>query len=91
MTKSHVLIAALILLALPFAACSAIDDGTSVDDESAAVTAGQPIETEAIVPIGPVNQQCGPVVCTGKTHCCNASCGLCTPPGVECTQQVCAF
>jgi hypothetical protein len=36
-----------------------------------------------------VGQQCGAVVCGKGTHCCNASCGKCVPPGVECTQQTC--
>jgi len=40
--------------------------------------------------IGPVRpQQCGTVTCTGNTHCCNASCGICAPPGGFCTQQFC--
>lgn len=34
-------------------------------------------------------QACGPVTCTGNTHCCNASCGICVPPGGVCTQQFC--
>ena len=32
---------------------------------------------------------CGDATCTGGTVCCNASCGICAPPGAECTQQVC--
>jgi hypothetical protein len=27
---------------------------------------------------------------TAGLHCCNASCGICTPRGVECTQQACS-
>lgn len=50
--------------------------------------AGQLVSTpEANLVIGP--QQCGNVTCTGGTHCCNASCGTCVPPGGECTQQIC--
>jgi hypothetical protein len=33
---------------------------------------------------------CGGVVCGKGTYCCNASCGLCVPKGMLCTQQVCA-
>ena len=36
-----------------------------------------------------VGQQCGARICPVNTHCCNASCGSCVPPGVECTQQAC--
>ena len=32
---------------------------------------------------------CGSVTCEAGTSCCNASCGICTPPGVACTQQAC--
>lgn len=33
--------------------------------------------------------QCGETVCTGGMFCCNASCGICAPPGGACTQQIC--
>jgi hypothetical protein len=36
-----------------------------------------------------VPQQCGSVTCSPGTHCCNASCGICVPPGGFCTQQIC--
>jgi hypothetical protein len=39
--------------------------------------------------ITPVVETCGGRVCQPGTHCCNASCGICTPKGVECTQQSC--
>lgn len=32
---------------------------------------------------------CGNNVCTGKTFCCNASCGVCAPIGGGCTDVVC--
>jgi hypothetical protein len=32
---------------------------------------------------------CGKAKCAGGQVCCNASCGICTPPGGVCTQQVC--
>jgi hypothetical protein len=33
--------------------------------------------------------QCGDVTCERGTYCCNASCGLCAPPGRLCTQRAC--
>jgi len=33
---------------------------------------------------------CGPTVCRHNQECCNESCGICTPPGGVCTQQICA-
>ena len=32
---------------------------------------------------------CGDIVCPDGEVCCNASCGICTPPGGVCTQQAC--
>ncbi len=32
---------------------------------------------------------CGPAVCVDGNVCCNASCGICTPPDGVCTQQIC--
>lgn len=36
-------------------------------------------------------EACGPTVCGKGTTCCNPSCGICTPPGWSCTQQVCDY
>ena len=33
---------------------------------------------------------CGKARCAVGDVCCNASCGICTPPGGVCTQQVCS-
>ena len=53
------------------------------------VTEGKNTAQDEIV-IGPVgNGPCGSNFCTGKTFCCNASCGICAPIGGGCTQQVC--
>jgi hypothetical protein len=38
-----------------------------------------------------IGATCGPVVCSAGTECCNASCGICTPPGGVCIQQYCNF
>lgn len=38
---------------------------------------------------GPGGEACGPVTCGEGLVCCNASCGVCTPPGVECTAIAC--
>jgi hypothetical protein len=32
---------------------------------------------------------CGTATCKNGDVCCNASCGICTPPGGACTQQIC--
>jgi hypothetical protein len=32
---------------------------------------------------------CGAVTCPANTYCCNASCGICAPPGVACIQIAC--
>lgn len=34
-------------------------------------------------------QACGNTVCGPGTSCCNPSCGICVPPGVGCTKQLC--
>jgi hypothetical protein len=34
-------------------------------------------------------EPCGKVTCAAGTVCCNASCGICTPPGGSCTKQFC--
>jgi hypothetical protein len=34
-------------------------------------------------------QACGATTCTDGTVCCNASCGICTPPGRVCIQIAC--
>jgi hypothetical protein len=33
---------------------------------------------------------CGNTTCQGGQVCCNASCGICTPPGGVCIQTACA-
>ena len=37
----------------------------------------------------PPPNACGDGLCPEGTVCCNESCGICTPPGGACTQQVC--
>jgi hypothetical protein len=32
---------------------------------------------------------CGLATCVGDQVCCNASCGVCAPPGGGCTTQIC--
>ena len=36
-----------------------------------------------------MNKQCGKNTCSGNQTCCNASCGICTPPGGSCIQMLC--
>jgi hypothetical protein len=37
----------------------------------------------------PVGEECGARTCGEGLVCCNASCGVCTKPGMFCTQQAC--
>jgi hypothetical protein len=37
----------------------------------------------------PAGEACGPTTCASGEVCCNASCGICTPPDGFCTQQAC--
>jgi|GEM_PF-3389873 len=57
-----------------------------------------PQDAHAVAPALKVNapdegpaggEPCGPVKCPADEVCCNASCGICTPPGNVCTQQFC--
>ncbi|KAK0631198.1 hypothetical protein B0T14DRAFT_417318 [Immersiella caudata] len=42
------------------------------------------------VPNNPESRvQCGASLCASGLTCCNPSCGICTAPGMMCTQQVC--
>jgi hypothetical protein len=38
---------------------------------------------------GNTGEPCGGGTCAAGDVCCNASCGICTPPGGMCTMQVC--
>ena len=38
---------------------------------------------------GSAGVACGKARCAGVDVCCNASCGICTPPGGACDQQLC--
>jgi hypothetical protein len=63
--------------ALAAAGCTVdVDIGQHGRDGGPVVDAGGP-------------EVCGDVVCGPGTTCCNASCGICTPPGVACTTVVC--
>jgi hypothetical protein len=54
-----------------------------------------PVQTECVVrdgeavcvPIG--GEPCGERTCGAGMVCCNASCGICTPPGGACIQVAC--
>ncbi len=43
----------------------------------------------ACVPDVPSGVPCGGNVCANGQYCCNASCGICAPPGVACIQIAC--
>lgn len=43
----------------------------------------------AALALAPQVNSCGGAICAPGTFCCNPSCGICTPKGVNCTQQSC--
>jgi hypothetical protein len=84
-----------------FGAC---DEGTHWDDspevcacvpdENPCAAVLCPVDTECIVEDGepicvPAERECGDVTCGPGLLCCNASCGICTPPGFSCIQIAC--
>lgn len=46
------------------------------------------VATEFYLPVGKV-ETCGNTVCPAGQTCCNASCGICAPPGGACIQIAC--
>jgi hypothetical protein len=88
--KSSLCLALTSLLLALAVSCVTTDEpeGTPVDRDVAAVDDLE-LSPEDEAALDTFGQQCGPVVCTGKTHCCNASCGRCVPLGVECPQEAC--
>lgn len=57
--------------------------------ECAPPAAPPPEPVPATLALGPESGTCGSAICAPGTFCCNASCSLCTPKGVLCTQQTC--
>jgi hypothetical protein len=50
----------------------------------------EPGDLPEALAIGPASAEfCGGRICPAGTSCCNPSCGICTPKGVNCTQQSC--
>jgi hypothetical protein len=41
-------------------------------------------------PVDAATEACGPTICGPGTQCCNASCGICTEPGIGCVDIACA-
>src|SRR5882672_5551074 len=68
--------------------CFCAQRGGTVDNSclagGAAETTPEGVDSASVI----LHQPCGPNVCTGSSHCCNASCGICAPPGGFCTQQI---
>jgi hypothetical protein len=67
---------------------------TCVPDEDPCARVRCPANTECVVegdkPICvPLPTACGDVTCGSGRVCCNASCGICTPPGGVCIQIAC--
>lgn len=48
-----------------------------------------PVSDEAKLRAGAAPQKCGTNTCEKGMVCCNASCGICTPPGGVCIQLAC--
>jgi hypothetical protein len=59
-------------------------DPCSVSTDVAACVNGQCVAQPA-----PTGVQCGTKTCANGDVCCNASCGICTPPGYSCIQLAC--
>jgi hypothetical protein len=56
--------------------------------ERATVSVPVPAALE-LADLKPVGEACGGIICAPSLHCCNPTCSLCTPKGVQCTQQTC--
>src|SRR5687768_11072301 len=59
-----------------------LDAGSPVDGGGGDIDGGSPGDAG-----GPV--RCGSVECPSGQVCCNASCGICTPPGGSCITLAC--
>ena len=47
------------------------------------------VPAQASVPEEPSPPPCGWVTCSADQVCCNASCGVCAPPGETCSNKIC--
>lgn len=77
--------------ALPVGAPDPVCTGTQVQC-FAQPCAGKTATCQAgtcVVSDGTSGTPCGNSTCNNGDVCCNASCGICTPPGYYCTQQAC--
>jgi hypothetical protein len=50
---------------------------------------GQPSVCACVEDSAGDGEACGAKTCPSGQVCCNASCGICTPPDGACTQQAC--
>lgn len=92
--KSSLCAALVSLLLVLAASCMTSGDPVPPTDEAsqtASPPAGDDLEytEEDLEMLEVFGEQCGAVVCSGRTHCCNASCSRCAPFGVECPQVAC--
>lgn len=62
-------------------------DGRTYGNSCVAARAGVSVRHAGECKAG--GEKCGAVVCGKGLECCNASCGICVPPGGSCTQQAC--
>ena len=77
----------------PSAGVAATPPGTAASAPPPAPVGATPASNPA-QPIGPTEpfpatQSCGIASCDLGSVCCNARCGICTPPGVSCSQVQC--
>jgi len=91
----------LCLAAAALVACSGASTGVPSDDKSSQSELGKdrpgkdPQKGDPSTPIVPPSpnkpgpEACGTTTCREGEVCCNASCGICTPPGLACVQIVC--
>lgn len=71
---------------LGISACSRGNAPSQGEPSATPSTGEEALEAVEPSPLGP---ECGRTSCNVGDVCCNASCGICTPPDGMCTQQVC--
>jgi hypothetical protein len=72
--------------------CEVVDGkGTCVpqDNPCAAILCLEGTQCEVVDGKGVCQEICGKSTCSEGTTCCNASCGMCAPPGFACIQIAC--
>lgn len=68
------------------------DSGGTISSDAAVTSAETASDAGVVEKVEPPPQapvSCGSTWCGAGLVCCNASCGLCAPPGVLCSQRMC--